>query len=260
MNLSWHLTLRVAVAAILAACAAMPPATDSPGLDGSSWVLVSLASNPPVAKSAVTLQFEGGRVQGSDGCNRYTAPYTATSSTLQVGPRVASTQMACPAALTVQASALMGALTRAHAYRIADRRLQLLGADNAVLAAFAAQSTSLAGTAWRVTGYNNGKQAVVSALAGTNLTMAFAADGKVSGSAGCNGYTGPYTLEGRNLALGRTAATRLMCARPEGVMEQEQQFLKALETVANARFEGARLELRTAEGALAVTLTKASPR
>jgi heat shock protein HslJ len=50
----------------------------------------------------------------------------------------------------------------------------------------------------------------------------------------------------------------MMCTKPEGVMEQEQQFLKALETVATARFEGDRLELRTAEGALAITLTKAA--
>jgi len=42
------------------------------------------------------------------------------------------------------------------------------------------------------------------------------------------------------------------------VMEQERQFLRALETVATARFEGDRLELRSAEGQLAVTLTKAS--
>jgi heat shock protein HslJ len=48
----------------------------------------------------------------------------------------------------------------------------------------------------------------------------------------------------------------MMCANPERVMEQEQQFLKALETVATAGFEGDRLELRTATGALAMTLTK----
>jgi heat shock protein HslJ len=39
-------------------------------------------------------------------------------------------------------------------------------------------------------------------------------------------------------------------------MEQEQQFLKALGTVATARLEGERLELRTATGALAATLAK----
>jgi heat shock protein HslJ len=42
------------------------------------------------------------------------------------------------------------------------------------------------------------------------------------------------------------------------VMEQEQQFLNALQTVATARFEGDRLELRTAADALAATLSRAS--
>ena len=37
-------------------------------------------------------------------------------------------------------------------------------------------------------------------------------------------------------------------------MEQEAGFLAALATVASARREGSRLELRTASGALAVSL------
>jgi heat shock protein HslJ len=47
-----------------------------------------------------------------------------------------------------------------------------------------------------------------------------------------------------------------MCVEPEGVMEQEQRFLKALETVATARQEAGRVELRTADGAMAVTLKR----
>jgi len=80
--------------------------------------------------------------------------------------------------------------------------------------------------------------------------------GKVAGSAGCNRYTATYTSDGQKLTIGPAGATRKMCAQPDGVMEQEQQFLRALETVTTARFEGDRLELRTVEGALAMTLTK----
>lgn len=40
-------------------------------------------------------------------------------------------------------------------------------------------------------------------------------------------------------------------------MEQEAQFLRALESVATVQLEGPRLELRTDDGALAVTLTRA---
>jgi heat shock protein HslJ len=85
--------------------------------------------------------------------------------------------------------------------------------------------------------------------------MAFSGDGKASGSAGCNRFTAGYAAEGQKLTFSPAAATRMMCTAPS-VMEQEQQFLKALEAVATARFEGDRLELRAASGALAITLAK----
>lgn len=248
----------LAVIALLAACTAMTHAPDQPALDGTAWVLSSLPGQSLVAEATPTLRFEGGRVFGTDGCNRYSAPFTATSETLEVGTRGVSTQMACPPPVMQQAGVFMSALTQARTYRIAGGKLALLAADGAVLASFATQSQSLAGTSWSVTGFNNGKQAVVSVLTGTSLTMSFAGDGKVGGSAGCNRYTATYASAGQKLTFGPAAATRMMCAQPGGVMEQEQQFLKALETVATARFEGDRLELRTSGGQLAVTLSKAT--
>jgi heat shock protein HslJ len=255
-----NVTAIVAASCLLAACSLISPAADGPPLEGTGWILSSLPGQALVPAGTVTLRFESGRVQGSDGCNRYTAPYNETGSLLEVSPKGASTQMACPPAVMAQADGFMAALTRTRAWRIAAGQLELLTADGLVLATLVAQSEALAGTAWRVTGYNNGRQAVVSVLAGTTLTMAFSADGKVSGSAGCNRYTAPYKAEGRKLALGPVAATRMDCARPERAMEQEQRFLKALETVATARFEGDRLELRTAEGALAVSATREAGR
>jgi heat shock protein HslJ len=50
------------------------------------------------------------------------------------------------------------------------------------------------------------------------------------------------------------ASTRKMCAKPDGVMEQETQFLQALATVSSYQFDGKKLELRTADNALAVML------
>jgi heat shock protein HslJ len=251
---------RLAAICLLTACTAMTPAPEKSDLNGTAWVLSALPGQSLLAESTPTMRFEGGRVSGTDGCNRYTAPYSAAGATLEVGHKGASTQMACPPPVMQQATAFMRALTQARTYRIADGKLELRAAEGTVLATFAAQSQSLAGTSWTVTGYNNGKQAVVSVLAGTSLTMAFAGDGKVSGSAGCNAYRATYVQEAEMLTFGPAATTRKMCATPEGVMEQEQQFLKALGTVTVARFEGDRLELRTAVGQLAMTLTKGSGR
>lgn len=244
----------MAFAVVFSACAAVPPAADPPRLEGTAWVLAELPGRTLVPGGNATLRFEDGRATGSDGCNRYGISFSTAGSKLDFQPGGMATQMACAPELMQQASAFMASLTGARAFGMEAGQLQLLGADGAVLARFAPQSEALAGTAWQVTGYNNGRQAVVSVLNGTELTMEFSADGRVAGSAGCNRYTGSFKQDGKALSFGPAAATRRLCVEPEGVMEQEQQFLKALETVATARHEGDRLELRTADGALAVTL------
>jgi heat shock protein HslJ len=210
--------------------------------------------------TTVTLRFDGDRASGTDGCNRYAGPYTTKGSGVEFGPGAASTQMACAPDVMQQAAAYTSSLTAARNYRVEGGQLQLLSADGAILATFASQAQGLTGTSWRVTGYNNGRQAVVSALAGTTLTMAFSPDGRVSGSAGCNNYSATYTFADESLRFGPAATTRRMCADPERIMEQEQQFLKALETVDSARQEGDRLELRSANGALAVSLSREAAR
>jgi heat shock protein HslJ len=243
-------------ACLLSGCTAMST-TDSPApLDGTAWVLAALPGQSLVPAARATARFESGRIVGTDGCNRYAVPYTQTGRALQVGSPGAATMMACAPEVSKQAAAFMGALARASAHRVDGGRLALLAADGTVLATLEAQSQGLAGTTWRVLSYNNGRQAVVSTITGTGLTMAFSGDGRVAGSAGCNNFTAPYTLDGQKLAIGPAAATRRMCASPERVMAQEQAFLKALETVASARFEGNRLELRTAGGELAAILAK----
>ena len=40
------------------------------------------------------------------------------------------------------------------------------------------------------------------------------------------------------------------CQEPEGIMEQEQQYLAALETAATYKITGLAMEMRTSEGAL----------
>jgi heat shock protein HslJ len=150
----------------------------------------------------------------------------------------------------------MEALREASRYQVDGQQLTLLDASGKALLTFAAQSQELAGTSWIVTSYNNGEQAVVGVLAGSQLTVEFDADGGLSGSAGCNRYTATYAAQEQSLSIGPAASTRMMCAEPAGVMEQEAQFLKTLETVATYRIGGNRLELRTADGALALSLSR----
>jgi len=53
-------------------------------------------------------------------------------------------------------------------------------------------------------------------------------NGKVSGLGGCNQYGGEYQVHGNKLSLDKLYMTEMACISPEGIMEQEQRFLKAL--------------------------------
>jgi heat shock protein HslJ len=216
-------------------------------LNDTAWVLAALPGRTLVTGVTATLRFEAARATGSDGCNRFTMTYTATDTSLRFAPSGISTQMACPDPVMRQAAAFTSAMSRTRRHLVQGGQLQLLGEDGGVLAVLDPQSTTLAGTSWDVTGFNNGKQAVVSVVTGTALTMTFGNDGNLSGSAGCNSYTASFTAKGRTTAIGSPASTRKMCGQPPGVMDQEQQFLRALPTAGLFRMEGERLEMRTAD-------------
>lgn len=248
----------VALLALLPAAHAVSAlaATPSPApLEGTAWVLERLGERQPMGGTTITLRFEAGRVAGSDGCNRFGAPVTVRGTGLQVSPRGLSTKMACPPAVMQQAEAFQTALTSSRGFRLNGERLRLLSADGRPLLVLVAQSQRLVGSTWRVAGFNNGRQALVSPILGTSLSLRVVKAGQLAGSAGCNRFTAPLRLEGSRLRIGTPVATRKRCAGA-GVMEQEQQFLAALPTATSLRLEGESLELRRADGAIALSLRR----
>ena len=85
----------------------LPPDT----LAGTSWTFVSIGGTPVAADHPTSLQFDGTRISGSAGCNRFTGDFKSDGATLTTGP-MASTRMACPGAGMAQEDAffkLMGA-------------------------------------------------------------------------------------------------------------------------------------------------------
>jgi heat shock protein HslJ len=207
----------------------------------------------------MTLAFEGRRAAGSDGCNRFTVPTASSGADLRFPARPATTLMACPDDQRPRADAYLRALGETRRYRMSSAgRLELLDAGGQVVATFAAQSQALAGTRWEVTGIHDGRQAVVSLVPGSRVTLAFDAQGRVSGTAGCNRYTTRYEDSGGRLRIDAPAATRMACP-DSGVMAQEQAFLRALEAARTARIEADSLELRDDNGALQVDATRLPP-
>ena len=80
-------------------------------------------------------------------------------------------------------------------------------------------------------------------------------NGSAAGSSGCNRYTAQYRADGTSIEFGKAAATMMACAQAD-VMQQEQNFFRALETAQVVRVEGDRLELRTETGALAASFVR----
>jgi uncharacterized lipoprotein YbaY len=68
-------------------------------------------------------------------------------------------------------------------------------------------------------------------LPGTQITAKFK-DNQVSGFSGCNTYSGSYERTTINLTVSALSVTQMICTTPEGVMEQETQYLTLLQNSA----------------------------
>jgi heat shock protein HslJ len=148
-----------------------------------------------------------------------------------------------------QETAYLAALNSAATYVIEGEQLIIANSDGeTVLKYVVAEPKSLTGNLWKAISYNNGQDAVVSVVIGSEITAFFDEDGTLSGSAGCNNYSAAYVVEGDQLTIGPAITTRMICNEPEGIMDQEMQYLAALEMVSGYQFEDDRLILLDSEG------------
>ena len=100
----------------------------------------------------------------------------------------------------------------------------------------------LEGSSWQLAAYA-GKDVVP----GTNVTIGFE-DGLASGEAGCNGYGGAYVVDGEEITFRDVASTLMLCTAPEGVMEQEAEFLGSLNQVERYELADGQLQLFRSDG------------
>ena len=81
-------------------------------------------------------------------------------------------------------------------------------------------------------------------LPGTEVTLTFdSSKDEVRGSAGCNSYFGQYTLDGDELSIGQLGWTEMYCMDPQGVMEQEHEYLSILQTAENFQVVDRKLQI-----------------
>jgi len=76
-------------------------------------------------------------------------------------------------------------------------------------------------------------------------TLEFRQDNRLSGNGGCNRYFGSYNFDGQNFTVNGIGSTFKMCST--AIMNQETQFLKALEKAKTIRLEGSFLLIDSEE-------------
>jgi heat shock protein HslJ len=255
------LAAAVAVALLAAGCATAPGdgnraanntsvAVDPPLV--GTWQLTSFLGADgetveAVAGSTPLVSFDrDGRVTGSVGCNQFSADYTTSGSQLSIGPAV-STLMYCsfPAGVMDQESRVLELLPLTAGYTVAGDTLTILDRAGTEIMKFnraaGPEDAPLVGTTWRLAGFSDNATAR-SALEGSNATVVFGADGRLTGTTGCNDLSGPYTTNDARIAIGPLAVTERACADP-ALMLQERELLEALEIAATYDIEGDRLTM-----------------
>jgi heat shock protein HslJ len=224
---------------------------DPAALEGVEWHLAeSSVSSSDLAATGITASFEGGQMSGFSGVNQYSGGFTAKSDgSFSAGP-LASTMMAGPEPLMTAEAAYLKLLEDADTFAIEDGTLTLGSTGGATLVFEQAEAVELPGSSWVVTGYNNGKEAVVSPVVDSELTIEFGTDGTVAGSGGVNRFNGPFQSTADTVKIGPLAATK-MAGEPE-LMEQEAQYLAALEAGVSWKIINGVLEMRDLAGATQV--------
>jgi heat shock protein HslJ len=234
---------------LLAGCGPFGGSSEE-ALVGQVWTLTALMGEPPLPTTAITAEFGAdGRVSGSSGCNAYSGSYEVDGNKLSFEQPMARTLMACEPAVMARETAYMKALESVANYENKDGKLTLYDTDKNAVAEFEVVKQELEGTSWEVIAYNNGKGGVVSVIIGTEITADFGEDGQLTGSAGCNSYVAEYKTEDYKITIRSAVATTRKACQEEGVMEQENAYLAALEMADVYKIEVAGMEMRTDDGA-----------
>lgn len=244
---------------VAAGCTGTPP---EPALDGTRWILTDYfadgISRPALAGTTITLEFgDDGRITGSAGCNHYFADYRLKGPTITIGP-AGRTEMYCTGpGVMEQESAYLALLTTAASVTTGNDQLTLADAQGTTVLSFTKSippsPEPLVGTNWTLDSFYSG-DSVSSVISGTIITAVFDREGRVSGSAGCNQYSGSYTATESSLTISSLGSTKMAC-QGRGIMRQESTYLASLSTAAGFTITGNRLNLADDRGVTLLSFT-----
>jgi heat shock protein HslJ len=228
-------------------------------LEGTVWQLtnarLSGAYAPIPPEVTATLILQGGTAGGEGGCNQWSAPYTLDGASLSFG-EIISTLMLCGGAGGTIETFYFADLPSVASWAIDGTTLTLSADDGQPVLAYTVQpAPSLIGS-WMVSSYRDATGNVVT-TEDDSVVVAFDA-AALSGTAGCNGFSGSWMSNNGVLSIGPLMSTKMAC-EPAEVMARESAVIAALEASTGSRGgrDGA-VELVDATGALQLTLVPAT--
>ncbi len=176
----------------------------------------------------ITARFDAPNMYGSGGCNRYNATFSLNRAELSIEMGGSTLMFCMPDEVMAQEQDYFSALERTARFQIKADQLFLLDEDDEEILRFVKVEPLPLTGAWDLTWYANRNGGLVTVMGSSQITLDVNQDGTLSGSAGCNTYNASYDQDQDQISLGPIATTKMFCAEPEGIMEQEADYLAAL--------------------------------
>ncbi len=214
-------------------------------LAGTDWDLVTYGDQMPVPDAVPTIQFTETEINGSTGCNNFFGGYTQDGASISIA-QMGSTMMACEG-LMEQEAAILQMLQAAKSFTHDQTTLTIHTAEGDLVFKMK-EDLPLAGTEWTLNGIAQ-DDAFVSTPIDGEVTAVFNNE-QMAGSAGCNNYFAPYTVEGTSLTLGPVGSTEMACE--DEINQREMEFLAALEGVTGYSVNRDTLTLTDATGKILI--------
>ena len=196
-----------------------------PELDGRTFLSTAVTEHTAPRQlfegSRIRLRFDHGRLNADAGCNQLSGPYTVDGAVLVIGS-LSMTEMACMPPERMEQDTWLADL-------LGSRPTITVSGDVLVLSARSTEITlldrevadpdrALVGPRWQVESIITG-DAVSSLPAAVEAHMTFTADGRVSGSTGCNQFSGAYQATADTITFGQIGMTKKACTGGANTLE-----------------------------------------
>ena len=229
------------LALILAACNSAAEPTPAPTPDATeaaqrveqaneirdtTWTIKNFGSPeepiPGVDGTYPSIAFLLSRATGFTGCNYFTGSYTVDGNSVRFDPPAVTKGFCDDELLKQQQEAFMTMLITTTRYDYDGENIHLYADDKQLMTLEPLESVPFEGTTWNYRFYQGELPQWQPAMPDTSITAVFEGD-TISGSAGCNDYTGTFTRNDNEITIGELVTTRMMCTEPEGIMDQEDR-------------------------------------